>query len=74
MFCRLPSEKEECGDSSVTVKGFIFQGHQYPRGKWPWLVAIKHNNKFECGGSLISENLVITGRTYSNLILYNRIY
>ncbi|XP_032597974.1 serine protease gd [Drosophila grimshawi] len=53
----------ECGQESL-FSSFIQMGREYPRGMYPWLAAIYHkesfNLLFKCGGSLVSNNLVIT--------------
>ncbi|XP_030371339.1 serine protease 42 [Scaptodrosophila lebanonensis] len=52
-----------CGREG-TITPFIQNGHQFPRGKYPWLAAIYHKESltlaFKCGGSLISSSMVIT--------------
>lgn len=60
--------EEKCGASSIKaeedVTGLINGGQRVIRGQLPWLVAYFYNNKytteFICGGSLISQRLVIT--------------
>ncbi|KAM8702985.1 hypothetical protein ACLKA7_005344 [Drosophila subpalustris] len=52
-----------CGEEG-TITPFIQKGEEFPRGRYPWLTAIFHKENFalafKCGGSLISETLVIT--------------
>lgn len=60
--------EENCGVSSIKaeedVTGLINGGQKVVRGQLPWLVAYFYNNKYNtdfiCGGSLISQRLVIT--------------
>jgi hypothetical protein len=42
------------------VSGLITGGRTASRGQFPWLVAFFYNDKFICGGSLISKKLVVT--------------
>jgi Trypsin len=53
------------GDGCGQTKHFIFNGNDVSRGAWPWLTAIfvttEKGLEFKCGGTLISENHVITG-------------
>lgn len=45
------------------ASGLVIGGNRTDRGQWPFLVALRHiiENKFFCGGSLISSKHVITG-------------
>lgn len=60
--------EENCGVSAIEaeedVTGLINGGQRVIRGQFPWLVAYFYNNKYNtdfiCGGSLISQRLVIT--------------
>jgi hypothetical protein len=53
-----------CG-LAVQVKPLVVNGSAVSRGAWPWLTAIfvttEKGLEFMCGGTLISENHVITG-------------
>jgi secreted trypsin-like serine protease len=53
--------KITCG-SAGTATSFLINGTQSDQGQWPWLVGLFlfENNKFFCGGTLISENMIIT--------------
>lgn len=50
-----------CGVSGRPTS-LIVNGSQSNRGTWPWLVAIYKvdGNKFICGGTLVSTNIIIT--------------
>uniref|UniRef100_A0A8U8AW08 chymotrypsin n=1 Tax=Geospiza parvula TaxID=87175 RepID=A0A8U8AW08_GEOPR len=54
-----------CGVPAITpvVRGYnrIVNGEAAVAGSWPWQVSLQRNNGFHfCGGSLISENWVVT--------------
>lgn len=57
------SGSKVCGEEG-TITPFIQNGEDFPRGKYPWLTAIFHKENFalafKCGGSLISETMVVT--------------
>lgn len=50
-----------CGTSGYST-GFVINGTQSRQGEWPWLVALflAESNEFFCGGTLLSENMVLT--------------
>ncbi|XP_059616531.1 uncharacterized protein LOC132261647 [Phlebotomus argentipes] len=55
-----------CGkiESRFTITPLIFGGEEFPKGSWPWLVAI-HVYKgaqfsFVCGGTLVSHNVIVS--------------
>lgn len=50
-----------CGTSGYST-GFVINGTQSRQGEWPWLVALfsSETDKFFCGGTLLSENMVLT--------------
>lgn len=50
-----------CGIRSQNKESLV-DGKLSKVGGWPWLVAVFHSirQKFICGGSLISEKLVLT--------------
>lgn len=57
----------QCGSPDVKTPsstGLVLDGRQAIRGQFPWLAAYIHNGETEsgfiCGGSLISQRLVIT--------------
>lgn len=53
----------ECGRSSNKINPLIVSGEKTYRGQWPWLAAIflvKLEFEFQCAGTLISNNHVIT--------------
>ncbi|KAM5187359.1 serine protease 43-like [Callospermophilus lateralis] len=45
-----------CGQRSMR----IFGGSEAPRRKWPWQVSLQSYNRHICGGSLITNRLVLT--------------
>ncbi|XP_068710256.1 SCO-spondin-like [Montipora foliosa] len=55
-----------CGESSLTHMNVrhqrlrIFGGTESARGLWPWQVVLTINGIFQCGGSLISEDWIVT--------------
>ncbi|XP_039577232.1 chymotrypsinogen 2-like [Passer montanus] len=56
---------ENCGVPAITpvIRGYnrIVNGEAAVAGSWPWQVSLQRNNGFHfCGGSLISENWVVT--------------
>lgn len=57
------SASESCGQRRV-LSGTIFGGSSTRRGQWPWLVAFvyRFEEKFFCGGSLISPKHVLSGK------------
>lgn len=56
---------ENCGVSG-SKSGLIVHGEDFPRGTYPWIVALMHTGfespKYFCAGSLISKNFVISGK------------
>lgn len=64
----------ECGvpeisESEQTTTGLIINGKEAIRGQFPWLVAYFDQDKFRCGGSLVSKNIVVTA---AHCIKYKR--
>ncbi|GAB0099245.1 Serine protease gd [Sergentomyia squamirostris] len=62
----IASSNQVCGkiDSRFSVTPLIFGGEEFPKGSWPWLVAV-HVYKgaqfsFVCGGTLVSHNLIVS--------------
>lgn len=54
---------DTCGVREVFISksgGLISGGRKAIRGEFPWLAAYFYNDKFICGGSLISARLIIT--------------
>lgn len=56
-----------CGNS-VEYRGLIVYGESFPRGTFPWMVALLTNKKdplaFFCGGTLVSLKHVVTGEKF----------
>jgi len=54
----------ECG-KAIKLQLLVVKGEKVPRGSWPWLSAIFLTTptglEFQCGGTLISQQHVITG-------------
>lgn len=50
-----------CG-VALNPTGLVFGGKESEVGKWPWLVALylTKNDKYICGGTLLSSKLVST--------------
>lgn len=38
----------------------IVGGNFADRGEYPWLIVLRYNNRFLCGGSIIDEETVLT--------------
>ncbi|XP_014664365.1 PREDICTED: limulus clotting factor C-like [Priapulus caudatus] len=53
-----------CGKSSAPRTPYIVNGITTKKGEWPWQAGISRYHKFkwqlDCGGALLSENLVVT--------------
>jgi len=62
------SEKCFCGEEEEFDKDYIFDGDDVPVGKYPWMAALRFNNKplrnntfgATCGGTLIASRWVLT--------------
>jgi secreted trypsin-like serine protease len=56
---------ESCG-RKFSGSDLSFGREQVQSNEWPWLVALVHwpKKKFFCGGSLISNNHVISGEIF----------
>lgn len=65
------SNDKHCGIINIE-QSYVKGGQKVQRGKWPWLVAIKHDNEFICGGVLISKHQVLTGLIINEFILINK--
>lgn len=52
--------------SEASFVSRIFEGESFDRGVWPWMVALLNNKstppKFFCGGTLITNKKVVTGK------------
>lgn len=59
----------QCGVPSQSTS-LVVGGDDFPRGSWPWMVAIMQRNvtppTLLCGGVLISESKVLTGEFQQN--------
>lgn len=55
-----------CGKHSATGLGLVTGGSNFPRGAWPWMVALykinRRSEKYFCGGTFILERKVLTGK------------
>ncbi|KAJ8312940.1 hypothetical protein KUTeg_010313, partial [Tegillarca granosa] len=57
----LNCKTKDCGERSVSLSvPYIIGGSRSYLGQWPWVVGIKIGTKFICGGSLISDQWVVT--------------
>lgn len=56
-----------CGRRKVLHTELIVEGEATKTGDWPWHVAIyrlyKREIKYICGGTLLSKNFVLTGKS-----------
>uniref|UniRef100_A0A8C9P9E5 Peptidase S1 domain-containing protein n=1 Tax=Spermophilus dauricus TaxID=99837 RepID=A0A8C9P9E5_SPEDA len=67
-----------CGQRSMR----IFGGSEAPRRKWPWQVSLQSYNRHVCGGSLITNRLVLTAahcvfgrqREYTVMLGHNNLF
>merc|ERR1712107_694586 len=50
----------ECGIEGPPSKSRIVGGEEAEPNQWPWIVALFIDNSYFCGGSLITENFVMT--------------
>jgi len=57
-FTTSPPVKDDCGLPST--RGRVIGGIDSVRGQWPWQAAIYIDNVFQCGGTLIKPNWVVT--------------
>merc|ERR1711973_972235 len=51
---------EECGIEGPPAKNKIVGGEEAEPNQWPWIVALFVDDAWFCGGSIISENWVMT--------------
>lgn len=61
LLCLESKAQSSCGISGKP-SGLVVNGTESQRGAWPWIVAIydKLEDTFQCGGSLIGINMVVT--------------
>jgi secreted trypsin-like serine protease len=62
---KVKREVSNCGKRSQS-RGFIVGGSNFERGDFPWMAALMFRAddkppEYFCGGTLISENQVVTG-------------
>lgn len=67
---RARRDASKCAITMVRL-GFVVNGHQFVRGKYPWMVALMllKDSKppiYFCGGSLVSSMHVLTGNFNSD--------
>lgn len=60
-----PNKNFQCGVTDyLESTGLVIRGNKAARGQFPWLAAYYHNSRYEtgfiCGGSIISNKLVLT--------------
>lgn len=78
---RSQGRNDSCGVSR-SKSGLIVYGVDFPRGSFPWIVALMHQGwsppKYFCGGTLISKNFVISGililfslMKETNIVIFN---
>jgi secreted trypsin-like serine protease len=62
----------ECGKLGEEVIPLVVNGQEINYGAWPWqagLFTLQAGNwTFRCGGSLVSEYVVITGQCYNQVL------
>lgn len=54
------STRAVCGEEGPPAKDRIVGGEEAAPNQWPWMVAIIIDDSWFCGGSIISENFVLT--------------
>lgn len=63
---------KSCG-ASISKSGLIVHGENFPRGAFPWIVALMHTGfnppTFICSGTLISKKIVISGNSFVQIQL-----
>jgi hypothetical protein len=59
---RRATEEITCGESAFVpeVKSLVKGGSDFKPGSWPWMAALFNNLQFICGGSIISERVILT--------------
>jgi hypothetical protein len=60
---RRGTEEITCGESAFLpqVQSLVTGGSDFKPGSWPWMAALFHNLQFICGGSIVSERVIVTG-------------
>ncbi|ESO97946.1 hypothetical protein LOTGIDRAFT_104147 [Lottia gigantea] len=54
-------QEKVCGIVSDTIpQAFIVGGSQSAIGEWPWMVAVMSGDKHRCGGTIISDQWILT--------------
>lgn len=56
----LTSQKCECGQQNLLRRKRILGGTLLNTNKYPWLVAIIHNNELLCGGTIVTKQHILT--------------
>jgi len=71
----LLSQAQECGQVKYSA-GLIINGTEVRRGEFPFLVAIKtvKDQKFICGGSLITKTHALTGEIRNMIFYYQELF
>lgn len=64
---RFGRSTDNCGVPKIKT-GLIVRGQSFPRGTFPWIVALLHTGfnppKFFCAGTLISRTFVVSGNWF----------
>uniref|UniRef100_A0A3Q4FXT1 Peptidase S1 domain-containing protein n=1 Tax=Neolamprologus brichardi TaxID=32507 RepID=A0A3Q4FXT1_NEOBR len=60
MLFALPVSGFYCGLSAYSPFNLIVGGQDAPPGSWPWQVALSIFGSLTCGGSLITDQWVLT--------------
>lgn len=56
-----PSYETECGRPKIFgVQSLVVNGNSFTRGEWPWIAALIFKEQFTCGGTLVSQNHIIS--------------
>lgn len=69
---RVDGSSDLCGRRQISHTGLITGGQPTKPGDWPWHVAIyrlktsSSEQKYICGGTLISKTRVVTGMSINN--------
>lgn len=66
------SSSMSCGEVKMAVP-LVTAGQATLRGQWPWHVALYMiegiNLSYHCGGSLVSKNKIITGKSECYIVM-----
>jgi hypothetical protein len=59
---RRATEEVTCGESAFLpqVQSLVTGGSDFKAGSWPWMAALMFNFQYKCGGSIISERVILT--------------